>query len=56
MPQHDRPVPAAVFLPPRAAEVLDLSLWLPNDKHRVLEFTAPDLDRAHALAAAVSSW
>jgi hypothetical protein len=54
MPQHDRPIPAAVFLPPAAEKPLDLSLWLPNDKHRVLEFTAPDLDRALALAAAVS--
>ena len=49
-----KPVPPAVFLPPVAPELLDLSQWLPNDKHRVLEFTAPDLDRALALAAAVT--
>lgn len=44
-----RPIPAAVFLPPAAEPVLDLGLWLPNDKHRVLEFHPPDLERAHAL-------
>jgi hypothetical protein len=45
-----KPIPPAVFLPPAAEKPLDLSLWLPNDKHRVLDFMAPDSPRALALA------
>ncbi len=49
MPKHYRPVPAAVFLPPAAEEVPDLAFWTPSDKHLVLEFVAPRLQRTPAL-------
>jgi hypothetical protein len=39
MSQND--IPAAVFLPPAVEHDPDLSLWLPADKHRTLQFLAP---------------
>lgn len=48
MPQPHRPAPAALFIPPVHVELPDLAFWTPSDKHLVLEFTPPDLERALA--------
>jgi hypothetical protein len=45
----NRSIPPAIFIPPAYEPVPDLAYWTPSDKHRVLEFAPPDLERALAL-------
>lgn len=52
MPRSTQEIPPAVFLPPAFEQFPDLGDWLPNDKHLVAEFLAPDSPRALALAEA----
>lgn len=49
-------IPAAVFLPPVTEQLPDPLDWLPNDKHRVLEFLNPESPRALALARPAGEW